>query len=96
MLRPAASLATKVAIVLGSGLNELADRIIDARSIPYDQVPHFPRTTVAGHEGKVLFGKLGGVDVVDVPGPISLLRGARPRNGHIPQFAFFRNWACRT
>ena len=61
--------------MLGSGLNELAGRLIDARSISYDQVPHFPRTTVAGHEGKVLFGKLGGVDVMMFQGRFHYYEG---------------------
>jgi purine-nucleoside phosphorylase len=75
VLRPAASLAPKVAVVLGSGLNELAGRIVEARTVPYDQVPHFPRTTVAGHEGKVLFGKLNGVEVVMFQGRFHYYEG---------------------
>lgn len=53
-----------VAVILGSGLNELADRLASPAIVPYDQIPHFPRTTVAGHEGKVLLGSMGGVPTV--------------------------------
>jgi purine-nucleoside phosphorylase len=74
-LRSSAPPATAVAIVLGSGLNELAGRLIDAQSISYDQVPHFPRTTVAGHEGKALFGKLGGVEVMMFQGRFHYYEG---------------------
>ena len=64
-----------LAVVLGSGLNELADRIADATVVPYDRVPHFPRTTVAGHEGKVLLGKLGGVPAVVFQGRFHYYEG---------------------
>jgi purine-nucleoside phosphorylase len=75
VLRPPSSLAPKVAVVLGSGLNELAGQIVEARTVPYDQIPHFPRTTVAGHEGMVLFGKLNGVDVVMFQGRFHYYEG---------------------
>jgi len=75
VLRPAAALAPKVAVVLGSGLNELADRLTDHTVVPYDQIPYFPKTTVVGHEGKVLFGKLGGVAVVMFQGRFHYYEG---------------------
>jgi purine-nucleoside phosphorylase len=77
VLRSSSSLAPapKVAVVLGSGLNALADRIVEVRTVPYDQIPHFPRTTVAGHEGKVLFGMLNGVDVLMFQGRFHYYEG---------------------
>ena len=65
----------RLAVVLGSGLNELADRLTDAAIVPYDRIPHFPRTTVAGHEGKVLLGKLGGVPAVVFQGRFHYYEG---------------------
>ncbi len=47
-----------IALTLGSGFNEIAE---DARAfleLPYNEIPYFPRPTVAGHEGKMLFGTL--------------------------------------
>ena len=41
-LLAAAPISPRVAVVLGSGLNELADRITEATAVPYDQIPHFP------------------------------------------------------
>jgi purine-nucleoside phosphorylase len=64
-----------IAVVLGSGLNELADRLTEARKIPYDQVPHFPPTTVAGHAGKVLLGKLAGAGVIMFQGRFHYYEG---------------------
>jgi purine-nucleoside phosphorylase len=50
----------RVAVVLGSGLGALADDLSDARSIAYASVPHFPTTTVAGHDGRLIAGTLPG------------------------------------
>jgi purine-nucleoside phosphorylase len=51
------------AIVLGSGLGGVADRLSDARRVPYASLPCFPETTVAGHPGRLVAGK--------IPGPIA-------------------------
>ena len=57
-IRAAGIEPSRIAVVLGSGLNELADRLPDGVTIPYERVPHFPRTTVAGHQGQVIAGRL--------------------------------------
>ena len=46
------------AIVLGSGLGGVADRLSDARRVPYASLPCFPETTVAGHPGRLVAGKI--------------------------------------
>lgn len=53
-----------LAVVLGSGLAVVADRLTDPLAVPYAAIPHFPRTTVAGHDGKVLMGGLGGARAI--------------------------------
>ncbi len=58
----------RTAIVLGSGLSVLADRLTDATTLPYDLIPHFPRPSVAGHLGNVIFGRLAGVSVLALQG----------------------------
>ncbi|MGO9466523.1 MAG: purine-nucleoside phosphorylase [Isosphaeraceae bacterium] len=63
------------AVVLGSGLNELADRLDDRTVVPYDSIPHFPVTTVAGHAGNVLFGRLLGVPVTVLQGRFHYYEG---------------------
>lgn len=55
-------------VVLGSGLGDLADSIEGARVIPYGEIPNFPTTTIPGHEGKLLIGRLGGVPVIGLKG----------------------------
>jgi purine-nucleoside phosphorylase len=74
-LLAAAPISPRVAVVLGSGMSELADRITEATAVPYDQIPHFPTTTVAGHEGKVLLGKLGGAPVIMFQGRFHYYEG---------------------
>ena len=51
--------APYIAIVLGSGLGNLANSIQNKLEIPYDQIPNFPKTTVPGHDGRLIFGQLG-------------------------------------
>ena len=45
-------------LILGSGLGELAEEIENAIVIPYDQIPHFPVSTVVGHAGQLVYGTL--------------------------------------
>src|SRR3954471_9071495 len=52
--------AADVAVVLGSGLGGVADRLQGARSAPYASLPGFPETTVAGHPGRLVSGTLAG------------------------------------
>ena len=49
-----------VCLVLGSGLGPLTDRVETIVEIPYEKIPHFPETTVAGHDGKLLLAKISG------------------------------------
>ena len=53
----------KTAIVLGSGLGAFADELTDAVRVPYEEIPGFARSTVEGHEGQLVLGKIGGVAV---------------------------------
>jgi purine-nucleoside phosphorylase len=65
----------KVAIILGSGLGNLAKEIEVDVSIPYTDIPHFPVSTVKGHSGKLLFGKLGGKNVIVMGGRFHYYEG---------------------
>lgn len=60
------------AIVLGSGLGGLADRITDAVRIPFHDVPGFPPATVEGHAGAIILGALGGRPVICLAGRFHL------------------------
>ncbi|MFN7113797.1 MAG: purine-nucleoside phosphorylase [Alphaproteobacteria bacterium] len=64
----AAGRRPKIAVILGSGLGGLADRLDDAVSVPYADLPGFPVLTVQGHSGEVIIGSLGGADVIALKG----------------------------
>ena len=57
-----------VALTLGSGLNKLADLIKPVAVIPYKDIPHFPISTVPGHEGTLIAGYLEGVPMIGFKG----------------------------
>lgn len=63
------------AIVLGSGLGGLADRIESPRRVPFSAIPGFPPATVEGHAGALLAGTLGGREVLALAGRFHLYEG---------------------
>lgn len=65
----------EIAIILGSGLGKLADSIEDSIEISYEEIPNFPRTTVAGHEGKLIFGTIKNRKVVAMKGRFHYYEG---------------------
>jgi purine-nucleoside phosphorylase len=64
-----------VAIVLGSGLGQFAERLEDAVRIPYAEVPHVPSPTVIGHSGELVAGSLGGRSVLVQSGRFHMYEG---------------------
>ena len=64
-----------VGLILGSGLSGLADAIEDADVISYDEIPHFPRSTVVGHRGELALGRLAGQTVVVMRGRFHFYEG---------------------
>jgi len=69
------SATPQVGIILGSGLGGLID-IVDAETeIPYREIPNFPVSTVKGHSGKLVFGKLGDKQVVLMAGRFHYYEG---------------------
>ena len=65
----------KTAIILGTGLGQLASEITDKTEYPYSEIPNFPISTVEGHSGKLIFGKLGGVDILAMQGRFHFYEG---------------------
>ena len=64
-----------VGMILGSGLGDLAAEVQDATAIPYEEIPHFLRSTVVGHAGRLLIGKLENVPVVVMQGRFHFYEG---------------------
>ncbi len=65
----------KIAVVLGSGLGGLAERVQGAVEIPYALLPGFPRPSVHGHDGKLVAGTIEGVPVIFLKGRVHLYEG---------------------
>jgi purine-nucleoside phosphorylase len=64
-----------VGIILGSGLGGLINEIEESISIPYESIPNFPVSTVEGHHGKLIFGKLGSKNIVAMQGRFHYYEG---------------------
>lgn len=65
----------ETAIILGTGLGKLADEITDKYEIKYEDIPNFPVSTVEGHSGKLIFGKLGNKDIMAMQGRFHYYEG---------------------
>jgi purine-nucleoside phosphorylase len=65
----------QVGIVLGSGLGNFVEEIEVEKEVPYEEIPNFPVSTVEGHSGKLIFGKLSGKTVVAMAGRFHFYEG---------------------
>ncbi len=65
----------KIGIVLGSGLGGLVDHLEVIKEIPYSEIPNFPVSTVKGHRGSLVFGKMNKTDVVVMSGRFHYYEG---------------------
>ncbi len=74
-LKSRTALRPKVAIILGTGLGDLAKNIEVADKIPYSEIPNFKTSTVAGHQGCLLFGYLEGVQIMAMQGRLHYYEG---------------------
>ncbi len=64
-----------MAIVLGTGLGQLTSEITDTYEFSYKDIPHFPVSTVEGHDGKLIFGRLGGKEILAMKGRFHYYEG---------------------
>lgn len=67
----------EIAIILGSGLGGLADKIDEPVVVPYSDIPHFKHSTAMGHKGNLICGKLGGKYVLAMQGRFHFYEGYR-------------------
>ena len=65
----------ETAIILGTGLGSLAGEITEKYEIKYEDIPNFPVSTVEGHSGKLIFGKLGNKDIMAMQGRFHFYEG---------------------
>ncbi|MDR3726250.1 MAG: purine-nucleoside phosphorylase [Terracidiphilus sp.] len=74
----------KIGIVLGSGLGAVADAVAESVTVPYAVIPHFPKSTVVGHSGRIVAGLLKGVPVLVMQGRVHSYEGYTPQQVTFP------------
>lgn len=79
-----------IAIVLGSGLGKLADKIENKLTIPYKEIPHFKQSTAIGHKGNLIYGTLGGKKVIAMQGRFHYYEGYTMQEVTLPIRVFAR------
>lgn len=77
-------LEPEIGIVLGSGLGNLVREVAVQQEIDYDSIPHFPVSTVEGHHGKLIVGRLNGRPVVILSGRFHYYEGYTPQQVVFP------------
>jgi purine-nucleoside phosphorylase len=73
-----------VGVVLGSGMGAVADSLTERIVVPYAEIPHFPRSTVEGHTGRIVAGNLGGTPVAVMQGRVHFYEGYTPAQVTFP------------
>lgn len=76
------------AVVLGSGLGKLQDEVEDKQIIDYKDIPHFPQSTVPGHTGKLIYGKIGSRSILMMAGRFHFYEGYSMKEVTFPQRVF--------
>lgn len=74
-LRGKMKTSPETAIILGTGLGSLVNEITEKYEIEYKDIPNFPLSTVEGHSGKLIFGKLGGKEIMAMQGRFHFYEG---------------------
>src|ERR1700749_2636329 len=77
-------LTPHVAVVLGSGLGAVADRVTESVVVSYREIPHFPQSTVEGHSGRIVAGRIGGAPVIVMQGRVHFYEGYTPQQVTFP------------
>jgi len=76
----------RVGVILGSGMGGVADSIEDPTVIPYGELPGFHTSTVQGHSGQLVLGKLRGVEVACLQGRVHIYEGGNPEKVRCPVY----------
>lgn len=74
-IRSRISAVPTAALILGTGLGGVADRMEISAAIPYGEIPYFPCSTVQSHKGRLIIGAMGGANVVVMQGRLHLFEG---------------------
>lgn len=87
-IKPLLSQTPEYAIVLGSGLGKLQDEVEGKVIIDYKDIPHFPQSTVAGHKGRLIFGKIEDKQVLMMAGRFHYYEGYSMQEVTFPMRVF--------
>ena len=74
-IQAAIGLKAETGIILGTGLGGLVNEIEIIQTLPYQNIPNFPVSTVEGHKGELIFGKLGGKNIIAMQGRFHFYEG---------------------
>lgn len=74
-IRTRTSIVPRVGVILGTGLGDFVQEIHAELTIPYSELPNFPVSTVEGHQGRLIFGRIGGQSVVAMQGRFHFYEG---------------------
>jgi len=77
-----------IGIILGSGLGEFAEVIEEKQSLPYEKIPHFPISTVEGHDGQLIYGTVSGKKVLALKGRFHYYEGYDLKQATFPLRVF--------
>src|SRR3954468_13017742 len=83
-IRSTTDVRPEIGLILGSGLGVLGDELEDAVTIAYADIPHFPVSTVEGHAGELIIGKLQGRSVALMRGRFHMYEGYEPERTALP------------
>ncbi|MDG2990954.1 purine-nucleoside phosphorylase [Candidatus Synechococcus calcipolaris G9] len=83
-LRCHCSVSPDIVVILGSGWGGLADQVTPDYGIAYEKIPHFPKTTVPGHSGRLVIASIGGRPVAMLQGRFHLYEGYSPQETTLP------------
>lgn len=74
-IQTAIGIKVEIGVILGTGLGGLVNEIEIIKTLPYAEIPNFPLSTVEGHQGKLIFGKLGGKHILAMQGRFHFYEG---------------------
>jgi purine-nucleoside phosphorylase len=83
-LKPYNSANARVGVVLGSGLGNFVQEIKVQHEISYSDIPHFPVSTVQGHQGKLIFGTIADKPIIAMAGRFHFYEGYQPEEVVLP------------
>jgi purine-nucleoside phosphorylase len=75
VIRSKAKIQPRIAMILGTGLGDLADAVKDPSIIPYSELPDWPLSTVVGHSGRLVLGELDGQALMVMQGRVHYYEG---------------------